>query len=175
MMVPRTSLAALACPALFFVAATASAQQINIHLDFDQEYDQVSPTQQLVTAIIQVNATLSPGGEMNATSDFNVSGGGRHYGRGRQVRDEGRLKLGATSGNEWKVVGKDKLINIVDFIGFKRAILLTINGSSCSAEVDFQLKPGYSQYEFKRRDGTTGVARSVAARRLNCSVGPSAG
>lgn len=43
-----------------FLAASASAQQIHIHLDFDQELDQVSPASQLVTQFVQVNATLSP-------------------------------------------------------------------------------------------------------------------
>ena len=69
--------------------------------------------------------------------------------------------------------GANRLINIVDLGSFKRAILLTVNGSTCSAEVDFELKPGFSDYEFKRNNGKTGIARSVTARRLNCSVGPS--
>ncbi|HEY1452586.1 MAG TPA: hypothetical protein VGF57_03905 [Roseiarcus sp.] len=160
---------------MFFLSAAASAQQINIHLEFDQELDQVSPTQQLVTQLIQVNATLSPGGQMNATSDVSVSGQA-HHGKSRRVmHDEGQLRLGGRSENEWKVAGKDKLINIVDLGSFKRAILLTINGSTCSADVDFQLKPGFTDYEFKRGNGRIGVARSVAARRLSCSVGPSTG
>ena len=156
-----------------FLAASASAQQIHIHLDFDQQLDQVSPTSQLVMQFVQVNATLSPNGEMNATNELSVAGKGYHR-RSRQVsRDEGQLRLGARSENEWKVVDKNRLINIVDLGSFKRAILLSVNGSTCSAEVDFELKPGFSDYEFKRNNGETGVARSVAARRLNCSVGPS--
>ena len=167
----RKLLVILAGAGLYFLAASASAQQIHIHLDFDQELDQVSPAPELVTQIIQVNATLSPNGEMNATNDF--SSGGRRKMHRVTSHDESQLRLGATSENEWKVVDKNRLINIVDLGGFKRAILLTINGSTCSAEVDFQLKPGFSDYEFKRNNGKTGIARSVTARRLNCSVGPS--
>jgi hypothetical protein len=167
--------AVIACVGFCFLAAAASAQQIHIHLDYDEEFDQVSPTQELVTRFIQVSATLSPNGEMNATNDLSVAGR-RKGGRSRQIgHDESQLRLGARSENEWKVAGKDKLINIVDLGGFKRAILLTVNGSTCSAEVDFQLKPGFTDYQFKRPNGKTGVARSVAARRLNCSVGPSSG
>ncbi len=157
------------------LASAASAQQIHIHLDFDQELDQVSPASQLVTQLVQVNATMSPNGEMNATNELSVAGKG-HHGRSRQVsRNEGQLRLGARSENEWKVVDKNRLINIVDLGSFRRAILLTVNGSTCSAEVDFELKPGFTDYEFKRPNGKMGVARSVAARRLNCSVGPSSG
>lgn len=168
----RKLLVILAGAGLYFLAASASAQQIHIHLDFDQEFDQVSPTPDLVTQVIQVNATLSPNGEMNATND--LKGVGRRKGRNREIsHDESQLRLGAKSENEWKVVDKNRLINIVDLGSFKRAILLTVNGSTCSAEVDFELKPGFSDYEFKRNNGKTGIARSVTARRLNCSVGPS--
>jgi hypothetical protein len=171
----RKLLMILAGAGFCFPAASASAQQIHIHLDFDQELDQVSPASQLVTQFVQVNATLSQYGEMNATNELSVAGKG-HHGRSRQVsRDEGQLRLGARSENEWKVVDKNRLINIVDLGSFKRAILLTVNASTCSAEVDFELKPGFSDYEFKRNNGKMGVARSVAARRLNCSVGPSTG
>jgi hypothetical protein len=168
----RKLLMILAGAGFCFLAASASAQQIHIHLDFDQELDQVSPAPDLVTQVIQVNATLSPNGEMNATND--LKGGGRRKGRNREIsHDESQLRLGAKSENEWKVVDKNRLINIVDLGSFKRAILLTVNGSTCSAEVDFELKPGFSDYEFKRNNGKTGIARSVTARRLNCSVGPS--
>jgi len=156
-----------------FLAASASAQQIHIHLDFDQELDQVSPTQEFLMRVIQVNATLSPNGEISATNDSNPVGHPRRRKDQEVSHDESQLRLGATSQNEWKVVDKNTLINIVDLGSFKRAILLTVNGSTCSAEVDFELKPGFSDYEFKRKDGRTGVARSVVARRLNCSVGPS--
>ena len=54
---------------------------------------------------------------------------------------------------------QNRLINIVDLGSFERAILHPINGSTCSAEVDFELKPGFSDYEFKRKNGKMGVAR----------------
>ena len=93
---------------------------------------------------------------MNATNELSVAGKGYHQ-RSRQVsRDGGQLRLGARSENEWKVVDKNRLINIVDLGSFKRAILLTVNGSTCSAEVDFELKPGFSDYEFKRNNGKNG-------------------
>jgi hypothetical protein len=172
MSAPRKSLAVVISAWLIPLVAPASAQQIHIHLDFDQELDQVSPTMQLVTQWIQVNATLSPNGQMNATNELSTAVR-PHYARNQQIsRNEGQLRLGARSENEWKVADKNRLINIVDLGSFKRAILLTVNGSACTAEVDFELKPGHSQYEYKRRDGRVGVARSVAARRLNCSVGP---
>ncbi len=170
---PMRKLAAVACPAFFLLPAVGSAQQINIHLDFDQEFDQVSPTPDLVQRLIQINATLSETGEISATN--NTRALARRHKHRQQSYDENQLKLGATSQNEWKVAGPNKLINIVDLGSFKRAILLTVNGSTCSAEVDFELKPGYSQYVFQRKGGHSGVARSVVASRLNCTVGPSTG
>jgi len=166
-----TGLSAVLC----FLIAPASAQQINIHLDFDQEFDQVWPSSALVWQFVQVSATLNAHGEMSATSDFSTAP--PHKGKkGRsESHEESQLRLGATSENEWKVVDKNKLINIVDFFSFKRAILLTVNGSTCTAEVDFELKPGFSDYEYKRKNGSFGVAKSVAGRRLNCSVQSSTG
>ena len=79
----RKLLVILAGAGLYFLAASASAQQIHIHLDFDQELDQVSPASQLVTQFIQVNATLSPNGEMNATNELGVAGKGYHHGVGK--------------------------------------------------------------------------------------------
>ncbi len=69
--------------AFLLLAHSASAQQIQIHLDFDQEFDQVSPTPELLTQFIQVNATLSPNGEMNTTNDLRA--GGRRKGKSHEI------------------------------------------------------------------------------------------
>jgi hypothetical protein len=171
----RTLLTGLSAAAFCFPIAGASAQQINIHLVFDQEFDQVWPASKLVWQVIQVNATLNPHGQMNATSIFSTDPRRKKKNWRSESHEESELRLGASSENEWKVVAKDKLINIVDFFSFKRAILLTVNGSTCTAVVDFELKPGFSDYEYKQKNGSFGVAKSVTARRLNCSVGSSTG
>jgi len=148
----RTLLNGLSGAAFCLLIAPASAQQLNIHLEFDQ----VSPSLALVTQIIRVNATLSPHGEMTARNELSTLGE-KHKRRQPDVsHDESELRLGATSENEWKVVDKNKLINVVDLGSFKRAILLTINSSTWTAEVDFELKPGFSDYEYKRKTAASG-------------------
>lgn len=81
------------------------------------------------------------------------------------------LILGPGKIEEWRVAGKDKLVNIEDYISHRRAILLTVREGSCTAEVDYELKPGFSDYRYHRlKTGEAAVARSVKAHNLRCSV-----
>ena len=73
--------------------------------------------------------------------------------------------------NEWRVASADKLFNIADYISYRRAILLTARGSSCTADVDYELKPGFSDFRYHRlTTGDAAVARSVKAYDVRCSI-----
>lgn len=152
------------------VFCSAEAQQLRIQLSFDQEFDQVKPSQTLVTEYVSVNASMNLRGNIQSEEQSHYLGG-RHHGRPQYVATEDKtVRLGRSSGEEWKVAGQNKLINIVDYPSFKRAILLTVNGASCSAQVDYELKPSFTDYQYPRKNGKPGIARSATARRLSCSV-----
>jgi hypothetical protein len=152
------------------VFCSAEAQQLRIQLSFDQEFDQVKPSQTLVTEYVSVNASMDLRGNIQSEEQSHYLGG-RHHGRPQYVATEDKTaRLGRSSGEEWKVAGQNKLINIVDYPSFKRAIMLTVNGTSCSPQVDYELKPGFTNYQYTRKNGKLGIAQSAAARRLSCAV-----
>jgi hypothetical protein len=149
---------------------SAEAQQLRIQLSFDQEFDQVKPSQTLVTEYVSVNASMDLRGNIQSEQQSHYVGG-LHHGRPQYVAtDDKAARLGRSSREEWKVAGQNKLINIVDYPSFKRAILLTVNGASCSPEVDYELKPGFTECQYTRKNGKLGIARSATARRLSCAV-----
>jgi hypothetical protein len=156
--ITATCLAAL-CP--------LEAQQLNIHLAFDVEVDQILPHVGLSTSYVEEDLELNPDGKI---SGIGVTYKVKPYTSSIVRQVNLKNKLGASSMSEWKVVDKDKLINIVDFGGFRRAILLTVSGSTCTAQVDYELKPGFSDFEVIRKDRPRSVNRSITARRLACSV-----
>ncbi|MGO9423368.1 hypothetical protein [Roseiarcus sp.] len=162
----------LAAGVLFVSGAVcpAESQQLRIQLNFDQEFDQIKPTPSLITQYVSVNASMNLKGNIQSKENSNFVGG-RHHGKHESVHTEEKTtRLGSSSAEEWRVAGQDKLINIVDYPSFKRAILLTVNGASCSAQVDYELKPSFTDYQFIRANGTLAVAQSATARRLSCSV-----
>ena len=152
------------------VFCSAEAKKLRIQLSFDQEFDQVNPSQTLVTQYVSVNASMDLKGNIQSEEQSHYLGG-RHHGRPQYVATEDKAaRLGRSSEEEWKVAGQNKLVNIVDYPSFKRAILLTVNGASCSAQVDYELKPSFTDYQYTRKNGKLGIARSATARRLSCSV-----
>jgi hypothetical protein len=84
------------------------------------------------------------------------------------------MRLGKNEKLEWRVVDKDSLINIYDYKSFSRAILVTVHGTNCTAQIDFELKPGFSDYEYRSQPSAVpAVARSVRADSVSCTIGPS--
>src|SRR5271169_4468586 len=154
----RNALVRPALVAAVFFAGMCSAysQQLRIELNFDQEFNQVGPSPRLVSQLVDVSAVMNVNGNIQSTNNSHYLGG-KHHGKHEYVDvEEKTIGLGRSSEEEWKVAGQNRLINIVDFPSSKRAILLTVNGTSCSAQVDYELKPGFTDYQFIRKNGKLG-------------------
>jgi hypothetical protein len=149
------------------VAATASgahAGALTIRISFDQVFDRISPSAKLTTTHKDILAQVNENGEIHSTTN---SASARHS-RSRDAE----LKLGPEEkGEEWRVVGKDKLMFVSRYPSFHRAILLTVSAKTCVAQVEYQLDPGSSDYRYHRlKDGGLAIARSASAQNLTCSV-----
>ncbi len=159
---------AAALAGLAVATLAANAQELRVRLTFDQVFDRISPFPKLTTTHKEIEISINGKGQIQSKRD-STSGRWNEL----SARKEEKLKLGPNEGQEWRVVSKDKLIYIVDYPTFREAILLTLNGTSCNAEVDFELKPGFSDYRYTRINGEPAVARSAAAYRIACVISQS--
>jgi hypothetical protein len=151
------------------VPAQAFAGDIVINLQFNQYFDRISPDNRQTTTHEVITLKLSSNGV--------VSHSEHHYdmkGREKMVINEDS-QLGHSDKVAWKVVNKNSLINIFDYKSFKRAILVTVADNACTAQVDFELKPGFSDYEYNYGPNRLpGVASAVSANDFQCTIGDAA-
>jgi hypothetical protein len=148
--------------------APVHAGEVEIDISFNQSFDRVEPRPGLTTTRYEMAITLSSGGTVT------------HSERKSNIRNaqifavDKTMRLGKNEKLEWRVLDKDSLINIYDYKSFSRAILVTVHGTNCTAQIDFELKPGFSDYEYRSQPlGVPGVARSVRADGVSCTIGPS--
>jgi hypothetical protein len=147
------------------MAQVANAQELVVRLAFDQVFDRILPFPKMTTAHKEIEVRINGKGEIRSKRD-SVTGSRSEF----ASHDVENMKLGPNQRQEWRVVSKDKLIYIVEYPTFREAILLTVSGSACNAEVDFELKPGFTEYRYTRINGDPAVARSAMATRLTCAV-----
>jgi hypothetical protein len=152
----------------------AMAQELEIRITYDEERDRILPVPKLIVAHKVVNIVITGSGAINASHEDVV---GKNY-----LRNEKELRLGPSGGEDrWRVVSKDKLMNVQDFISFRRAILVSIVDTACTAQIDYELKPGFSDYQYTAYlpggavvgQGVavgTSVARSLSATDMTCTI-----
>jgi hypothetical protein len=148
--------------ALIFPLA-AFAEDVVMKISYNEIHDRILPQAELTTTAVRLDVRLDASGSVQhneARVSGSASGGGSRT-----------IKLGANQGQAWKVAGPHELINIADYISYRRAILVTVNDKSCTAQVDYKLKPGFNDYRYHRlKNGAEAVARSVKANGLTCSI-----
>jgi hypothetical protein len=99
---------ALAAGAVFVSGAVRSAesQKLRVQLSFDQESDQVRPTQTLVTQIVSVEAWMNLNGNIQSVENSRFLGG-RHNGRHQYVAtDQKAIRLGGLRGKNGRSPAK---------------------------------------------------------------------
>jgi hypothetical protein len=144
--------------------AAAAASHISIEIEFDQYFDRILPTQRLTVTHYQMEAALSSNGNISHQEHKTNSSG-------VIFQFQKIFRIGRNDKVEWRVVNKDTLINVFEYKSFKRAILLTVKDGACSAQVDFQLKPGFTDYQYRSQPSKLpAVARSVRADHFQCKI-----
>jgi hypothetical protein len=140
------------------------AQEITIKIEFDQFFDRITPTQKLTQTHYNMEIHISQSGNINHI-EHKYNWSGEIFTFSKQFRIGGNSKV------EWRVVDKNSLINVFEYKSFRRGILVTVKDGACSAKVDFELKPGYSDYQYRSEPSRLpAVARSVRAEHLICSI-----
>ena len=148
--------------ALIFPLA-AFAEGVTMKISYNEIHDRILPQAELTTTAVQLDVRLNADGSVQQ-NEARVSGSASG-GRSRT------MKLGGGQGHAWKVAGSHELINVVDYISYRRAILVTVHDRSCTAQVDYKLKPGFNDYRYHRlKNGAEAVARSVRVNGLTCSI-----
>jgi hypothetical protein len=149
--------------ALIATNANATDRRIIIKISYKEVHERILPFVETTTTNVDNEVTLNTDRKISSHEDRSS---GRAFGQSSK-----NLILGPGKNEEWRVASADKLINIADYISYRRAILLTVRGSSCTAEVDYELKPGFSDFRYHRlTTGEAAVARSVKAYDVRCSV-----
>lgn len=140
----------------------AHAEPVRINISYTEVHNRILPTPAQTATTAQVNVQLSDSGVQH--DEMRQSGKSR-----RGVAST--LKLGTSAEAGWHVAGPNKLINIRDFDSYNRAILMTVTGNSCSADIGYHLKPGFLDYRYRRlKTGEPAVATSVKALNVVCSI-----
>jgi hypothetical protein len=141
----------------------SSAQDVVVRISYVEIHDRYLPRPELTSTSVQSEVRLNSDGSIQQ-NEARVSGSAS----GSQTD---AMRLGADAGKRWKVAGEHQLLNIVDYITYSRSILVTVNGASCTAAIDYKLKPGATVYQYRRlKNNEIASARSVKATDLKCTI-----
>jgi hypothetical protein len=149
------------------VCSAANASQLSVEDGFDQQTDRVLPSEKVVAGHHDISAVIDQSAKVRTELQTEHA---RRRGSVKVSEEESNRDLGPNEHSHWRVASKDKLIYISEFLTFRRAILVSIGNGSCTAEAAYTLKPGFSDYHYRRRGGDVATARSMTASNLTCSV-----
>ena len=148
--------------ALTITCANAGEETV-ARISYIEVHDRIKPFIELTSTHVNLEVRLNTDGTIQQ-SEGRVSGTAKGSG-------SANLKLGEKDRHFWKVAGPNELLNTVDYKSYKRAILVSVKGSTCTAQIDYKLKDGFTDYQYRRlKDGSDAVARSVKATNLTCSI-----
>ena len=124
-----------------------------IHITFVETHDRKPPDERIgITQSHSVEATLGANGRISENFEVTMAdrrGRGRFAGSGSH-----ETKLGDTDGNvTWRVKGPHRLLRVAQ--GPSLFVYTNIdvqNDNTCSATVDYRLKPGHTDMYGPRRD-----------------------
>ena len=134
-----------------------------IRLTYTEVADRILPFPQVTSTAVNLEIRLQTGGNVQQDE---ARASGRARGGGKQA-----LRLGKGQQHAWHVAGPNQLVNVRDYYSYKRAIQVTVSGSSCTARIGYNLKPGYRDYQYPRlTNGERATARSVSAGNVTCSI-----
>ena len=145
------------------VALTTSVRAADdavLHLSYVEIHDRILPTPNVTRTDVKLEVRLQTSGKLQQQEE---------RASGRNAR--GGKKLEVRLGKGWRVAGANQLINVTDYDSYQRAILVTVSGTSCSAQIGYNLKPGFHDYQYRRlTNGERATARAVTASGIVCSI-----
>lgn len=152
---------------LFFAVALLTAAVVSaasaattIKINYTLVYDRIRPEPQRnvrATANFQINLS-----ESGAVSEGLTRTAGR-------LSDN--FKRGMKLGNGWQVAGENQLRRVINQPQSTLVLTVTTSGSSCSLDVNFKLKPGFTEYKLRRiTDGSMAFFTEPQIQSKSCSI-----
>lgn len=157
------AVSAMLVAAILFSIVAASAEDVVVSISYTEIHDRILPFAEKTATNTRLEVRLAGDGSVshNASLQSGSARGGT----------SANLRLGSNAQAGWRVAGPNQLINVHDFKSYQRAILVTVNGASCTVRIGYDLKSGYHDYRYRRlKTGEDAVARSVTAENPTCSI-----
>jgi hypothetical protein len=144
------------------VAGTAPALAAKINISYSFVYDRIKPEpQKNVRVTAKFDVALSEGGDVKESVTRAAGNVSDNFKRG--------AKLG---GGSWTVISEKELQRTFDQAQSTLVITITlIDDKSCKMDVKWTLKPGFSEYKFRRiTDGTMALFTEPKLQSTSCKI-----
>jgi hypothetical protein len=151
----------LACVTSLFVLAMAGpAFAATINITYTAVYDRIRPQP-------QKNVRLNAKFEINLSESGAVSE--RVERSAGQAADN--FKRGMKLGDGWQVVDENSLRRVINQPQSQLIIDVKVSGKTCSVDVNWNLKPGFKEYKFRRiTDGSMAFFTEPKIQTTNCTI-----
>jgi hypothetical protein len=127
--------------ALCWPAAAEEKQSVRIHIQYSTYAERVRPFPFSATVSHDITAILSG---KNTIQDY-VKTQAAIFGQD----DKRDMSLGKTTTQaRWHVVSPSKLVRIYNWPQSQTTMTVTVHGSTCTADVEYRLRPGFTEYKF---------------------------
>lgn len=121
-------------------AAAQARKSVKIHLLYNAHVERVRPSPIGATLNNDVTVTLSGKNEIHESFDTRAAIFGQSA--------NSRMALGGSGEGRWRVAGPNNLVRINSWPQSQTFLTVTVNGSTCSVNVEYRLRPGFTEYKF---------------------------
>ena len=147
----------LICLTCFVFTLPAYAAQVSI--SYSAAYDEIRPSPRPIRINANFEVALGEGGAVSES--INRSG----------QRASDSFKSGMKLGSGWRVLGPNRLQRVIDQPQSRLTLIVTTSGSSCDVDVSWTLKPGFSEFKFKKiADNTWGFYTQPQIVQKTCTI-----
>jgi hypothetical protein len=163
----NSTLVSAAFAALCTVASPAMAAETHITAEFAAGYDRIRPDPykgiQLKNTL---EVTLSG---LSEVKESNTRDAGSVADNQKALKILGQKSPGG--GSSWTVAGPNRLERLVESPQSIATMTIEVSGTECKFNVEFKLKPGFTEYKFKQiRNGEMGYFTEPKIESTKCTI-----
>jgi hypothetical protein len=155
-----------ALAAVCIVASPAQAADTHIIAQFTAVYERIRPEPQPVKLNNTLEVTLSG---VSGVKETNTRQTGPMSDNQKGIKILGQKTPGG--GSSWSVAGPDRLVRTVEAPQSITTMSIEVSGTTCKFDVQFKLKPGFTEYMFKQvRNGQMGYFTEPRVQSTTCVI-----
>lgn len=163
----NSTLVSAAFAALCIVTSPAIAADTNITAEFSAVYDRIRPD-----PLTNINLKNTLEVTLSGTSEVkesNTRDAGTMADNQKAIKILGQKSPGG--GASWTVAGPNRLERTVDLPQSTTAMSIEVSGTTCKFDVEFKLKPEFTEYKFKQiRNGEMGFFTQPKIQSTKCTI-----